>query len=80
LVKVGRELEWHQILKKLLGRMRVRRDSSKGFSRNAKSSESLMKSETAKSLNQSPSAKELPNERQRETIKKSNYLLVKRER
>jgi hypothetical protein len=60
--------------------MRVRRDSSKGFSRNAKSLESSMKSETAKSLNQSPSAKELPNERQRETIKKSNYLLEKRER
>ena len=34
-----------------------------------------MKSETAKSLNQSPKEKELLEEKQRETITKSNYLV-----
>ena len=37
-----------------------------------------MKFETVKSLNQSPKEKELPNEKQKETITKSNYLVVKK--
>ena len=37
-----------------------------------------MKSETVKSLNQSPKEKELLEEKQRETITKSNYLVVKK--
>jgi hypothetical protein len=56
--------------------MKTPRDLSSVLSRNVKSSESLMKSETAKSLNQSLSVKELLNEKQRETIRKSNYLLL----
>ena len=39
-----------------------------------------MKSETAKSLNQSPKEKELLEEKQRETITKSNYLVEKTRR
>ena len=39
-----------------------------------------MKSETAKSLLQSPKEKELLEEKQRETITKSNYLVEKTRR
>ena len=60
--------------------MKIPRDLSSVLSRNAKSLESSTKFETAKSSNQSPSVKELLNAKQRETIRKSNYLLVKRER